>query len=73
MERLVVNCIDIWTRNHENRIRLDACMHIADNTTYWWLHEEEWTRTGEYGELDFTGTFTECVEYLKEHFDLEVA
>ena len=71
MEKVIVNCIDIWTQNHENSIRLDAC--VENNKVYWWLHEEEWTRAGEYGELDFTGTFTECANYLKEHFDLEVA
>ena len=65
-------CIDIWTKGNENPLRFEA--FECNGETLWHIHEEYFANdVCTYDHIDFCGTFTECIEVMREFINMGVA
>ena len=71
MKNFHVDCIDIWTEGNDNPLRLD-CIVYGDGIVRWWIHEEYFNSNVHTYDIDFVGTYAECIKVMHEYLNMEV-
>ena len=71
MKSFNANCIDIWTEGNDNPLRIESFTDMNDNT-HWHIHEEYFNPNVHTYDIDFVGTYAECVKVMCEYVNMEV-
>lgn len=70
MKNFNVNCIDIWTEGNDNPLRFESFK--CNDNTLWHIHEEYFNRNVHTYDIDFVGTYAECVKVMCEYVNMKV-
>lgn len=70
MKNFNANCIDIWTDGNDNPLRFES--FNCNGNTLWHIHEEYFNPNVHTYDIDFVGTYAECVKVMCECVNMEV-